>query len=86
MSVPAMMTRDGDHSTIEKLRLIDRHDLCPALHLLGDVSRARDRQCRDLLAVVRADVTDPAVAVVEMRLEHLYALPRDHRPAHPSRR
>jgi hypothetical protein len=28
----------GDHSSIEKMHLIDSHDLGPALHLLGNVS------------------------------------------------
>src|SRR5262245_60171569 len=64
---------------IEKLRLVDRHDLRLRRHEPGDLLGRVHRDRLHTPAVMARDVVDPRVALVEVRFENLNGLLRDDR-------
>src|ERR1035437_2337620 len=74
--------RERDDAAIQELHFVDRHHLRERIEPKRDLLGGIDRNRLDRAPVMRADGVHAAVAVVEMRLEHLHALLRDQRSAH----
>lgn len=65
---------DFDDAAIEELHLVDSNNLGISKDSFSELDRRRDRLSLDLAAIVGSHAVDPAVPLIEVRLEHLTVL------------